>query len=112
MDLFELHVLIQQHLKPTILLFSNVFRLNHALEVSVLIEFGTHFFDLAFRLPYLSQVRVELRLLLNNYFILRWFASLVYEFFPLLDLNGPVDKVFELIYNYKDHISKFDILLM
>ena len=112
MDLFELHVLIQQHLKPTILLFGNVFRFNHALEVSVLIKFDTHLFDLAFRLPYLSQVRVELRLLLNNYFILRWFASLIYEFFPFLDFNGPINKVFELIYNYKNHVSKFDILLM
>jgi uncharacterized membrane protein len=112
MDLFELHVFIQQHLKATVLLFSNVFRLNHALEVSILIEFDAHFFYLAFRVPYLSQVRVELRLFLNNYFILRWFASLVDEFFSLFDFNRPVNKVFELIYNYKNHISKFDILLM
>ena len=112
MDLFELHVLIQKHLEATVLLFGNIFWLNHALKVSVLIKFGTHLFYLAFRLPYLSQVRVELRLLLNNYFILRGFASLIYEFFPFLDLNGPVNKVFELIYNYKNHISKFDILLM
>lgn len=112
MYLFKLHIFIKEDLQLPILFLSLIFRLNHSLEVGILVELGPHLFDVAFGLPNLGQVCIKFRLLLKNNFVFGRLGPLIQQLFSFFNFESAVDKVFELFYNGDDHVSQFQVLLI
>lgn len=110
MDFLQLHVIVNQLLKSSILLFGTIFGLYHPSKVLVIFQLFLHLLNLLFSIPNLLEIAIKFSLFLDQDLVFRWFSTFVYNLLLLFYFQSLLDKALQLFDYNEYHISKLYIL--